>query len=215
MCRLNHILNYCIVGLVTLALGGSEARAQGRIPNFPLGVALPDGSGKNGAFWLGGDSPFGTYIGADLSFWAFGDTFLASGGTPGRAGSTVVGNTIAIGQIVNGNFTPRYFYSGTGEKKGAFFPNPGPAHKYWPKASILIKDKLYVFLSLMYMNPNATPGDPLGSRDTGSVIARVHNPRDMPTTWKVDYIALHRENLGREAHLKLGVEVVPRPGRMA
>ncbi len=126
--------------------------------------------------------------------------------------SSVVANTVAIGQIVNGNFTPRYFYKGSTEKKQAFFPNPGPSHKYWPKASILIKDKLYVFLSLMYVNPKAAAGDPGGSLDTGSVIARVHNPSAMPTNWKIDYIALHLENPGRQANLKLGIEVIPAPG---
>ncbi len=209
MWRIHRVLASCFVALAVLV---PEALAQGRIPNFPLGVALPDATGRNGVYWLGADSPFGTYIGPDVSFWAFGDTYLSTPGVRGRQLSSVVANTVAIGQIVNGNFTPRYFYKGSIEKKQAFFPNPGPSHKYWPKASVLIKDKLYVFLSLMYVNPKAAPGDPGGSQDTGSVIARVHNPSAMPTNWKIDYIALHLENPGRQANLKLGIEVLPAPG---
>jgi hypothetical protein len=210
MRRIHRVWASCLVGLV--ALGVTEARAQGRIPNFPMGVAISDSSGRSGAFWLGADSPFGTYIGPDVSFWAFGDTFLNPPGVNGRQLSNVVGNTIAIGQIVDGNFTPRYFYNGTADNRRAFFPDPGPSHKYWPKASALIEGKLYVFLSLMYVNPRVPAGDPAGAQDTGSVIARVLNPTDIPTNWRVEYIALHRENAGRQAILKLGTEILPAPG---
>ena len=172
---------------------------------------MPDDSGRNGLAWLGSDSPYGTYIGPALSFWAFGDTYLSVPGLAGRQFSGVVANTIAIGRVVGGNFIPTYYYRGTPERRQAFFPNPGPTHRYWPKASVEIDGKLYVFLSLMYVKPAVPAGDPGGVQDAGTVIARVNNPLAPPTTWQIDYLALHYEDFSREANLKLGVEVLPAP----
>lgn len=173
---------------------------------------MPDTSGRNDVLWLGADSPYGSYIGADLSFWAFGDTYLSTPGVNGRRLSSVVGNTIAIGRIVNGNFSPSYYYNGSVGRKQGFFPNPGPSHKYWPKASVVIDGKLYVFLTLIYVNPRIPPGEPDGCLDTGSVVARVNNPLAPPTSWEIDYLSLHYEDFYRQANLKLGIEVLPAPG---
>jgi hypothetical protein len=211
MCRLRRVSIPSLVGLIALTLGVTDARAQGRIPNFPLGVALPDATGRNGLFWLGGDSAQGTYLAPDVSFWAFGDTFLGAPGVSVRDAKSIVSNTVAIGQIVNGNFTPRYFYRGTSANKQAFFPDPGPSHKYWPKVPVLIKDKLYVFLTLIHFNLKVPLDDPKAVSDTGAVIARVNNPFDMPTLWRIDYLVLHLESPWTAANLKLGIEVLPAP----
>ena len=209
--RVRSTLVMSVAVWIAQALAGSEAVAQGRIPNFPQGIAVPDDSGRNGLAWLGSDSPYATYIGAGISFWAFGDTYLSVPGQAGRQLSGVVANTIAIGRVVGGNFIPAYYYRGTPDRRQAFFPNPGPTHKYWPKASVVVDGKLYVFLSLMYVNLAIPAGDPNGVRDTGTVIARVNNPLAPPTTWQIDYLALHYHNAG-EANLMLGAEVLAAPG---
>lgn len=210
--RTGSALTVAIVGWLGLILAGTEARAQGRVPNFPLGVAIPDGSGQNGLFWLGGDSPFGTYIAPEVSFWAFGDTFLSSPGVNSRQLSSVVANTIAIGLIVDGKFTPKYFYKGSAANKQAFFPNPDGSHKFWPKASAMIGGKLFVFLTLELVNLTVPLGDSGGAIETGVLVARVDNPTDIPTIWRVDYLTMHIEDPGRQANLKLGIEVLPSHG---
>ena len=106
MWRAHPVVASFVVGIVALVLDAPEARAQGRIPNFPLGVALPDSSGHNGVFWLGADSPFGTYIGPDVSFWAFGDTYLSTPGVRGRQLSSVVANSVQA--ILKFSFIPAH-----------------------------------------------------------------------------------------------------------
>ena len=205
-------LTRLILALAALTFAMPVALGQGRIPNFPPGIALPDDTGRHGVVWLGGDSPIGASLGPDLSFWAFGDTFIGDPAAPSRRLDRVVANTIAIGQTQSGTFVPRYFYRGTFDARQAFFPDPDPSHKYWPKAVLVLRGKLYVFLSLIYVNLNKGADDPLGVLDTGCVVARVNNPTEMPTRWSVDYITLHVERRPSQARLKPVVEVIPADG---
>ena len=195
----------------TVAIGffvGSvtSVHAQSRVPNFTLGQAFSDANPQNIAYWLGGDSARGTYVGPNYSFWGFGDTFLANpGSTGGRSTSNLVGNTIAIGQIdANGNFSPTYFYRGTLQNKQAFFPDPAPNFRYWCHPSVMLNGNLYVFLQLRYRVPGS---DPNGTY-AGEFIARIKNPTAIPNQWNIEYIYMISDP-NNNSDIKPGVEILP------
>ena len=72
-------------------------------------------------------------------------------------------NTVGIGRVVDGKFTVSYHYRGSPERRQAFFPDPGPSHRYWPNASIVIDGKLYLFLNLVYLDKSRPVSDPLSA----------------------------------------------------
>ncbi len=191
--------------LLATALSSQRASAQSQIPNFPLGVAFSSPSSSNNMWWLGGDAPYGMYLPGQGSFWGFSDTFLNQNG--GRQGASVVGNTIAIGQILNGNFTPTYFYGGSATKPTGFFPEPAVGTRFWIQKALYINNKLFVFLSVRYVPPGSTDTNGIYS---GEFIARVNNPTAVPWNWQVDYLTLIFTNqAGLQCTLQPGVEAIP------
>lgn len=134
--------------------------------------------------WLGGDAVYSISLGKNRMVWLFGDSFVRRDNVVSRSGSKMVSNSIAISQCESSKWQITYHWNKQGtDTSEPFFPPIKGADKLWPKDGLLYKGSLYIFLDKIQ---NTSSG--LGFRGVGTVLARIANPNDEPSRWKISYL---------------------------
>jgi hypothetical protein len=137
--------------------------------------------------WLGGDSAFSLPLSSTQSLWTFQDSFVAGHGQTTRAGAGLVAGTMALAECRGGAYTIRYFWRVSGATRKAIFDDGNTmGERFWSHQPWLHAGALYATLTVVRNDATA----PLGFLETGTKLARVANPFDLPTSWSVEYLEL-------------------------
>ncbi len=162
-------------------------RLAGFVPTFPDTSPGNDVIGLDGsrAAWIGGDVGFSCSSGG-VSYWLFGDSYIARRGTWVRVagGGGIVGNTIAVSSTASGVFSLTYYWGGTASTRRGFFDDPLNAQlgtRFSGLKPFFYNGRLYCFL----VRRQVRTGEPVGN-----VLARVNNPTAPPPSWQVDYLTV-------------------------
>jgi len=98
----------------------------------------------------------------------------------------------------------RYFWNKAKDPKPRSFFDTGTDDVwYWPLDAYLSGDMLYVSLLAVRNKPGATSTDAFGFEITGTKLATISNPHDLPNKWRIQIRDLS------DARLWLGVSIVP------
>lgn len=140
--------------------------SSGCTPTFPY---------KDG--WFGADSTFSYPTSSTRSIWTFQDTFF--GGTS-RQDSPMIGNSVAIGECVNGRWSISYYSRGG----RAFFDlGEGDHKRLWPFHPFMSEGKLYYPAAVI-----VAQGGGFGLE--GIRLIRIDNPKSPPNQWSIRYLPL-------------------------
>ena len=144
----------------------------------------PSASDLDGLFspetslWRGADAAYSVPLSPNRILWLFGDTFVASPGVPGRAGSRMVRNTLAIQSLPG---APAYFWrTRDGRAEDAFAPQSGEGW-LWPLSGQRIGPRLCLFMMQMIAKGEGA----FGFAFLKSVLLTVDNPDDDPAAWTI------------------------------
>jgi hypothetical protein len=130
------------------------------------------------SLWRGADAAYSVPLSRDRILWLFGDTFVASPGVQGRAGSRMVRNSLAIQTLPA---APKYFWrSQKGQPADAFTPDVGEGW-LWPLSGVRIGPTLYLFMMQMIAKGDGA----FGFAFLKSVLVIVDNPDDDPGAWTI------------------------------
>lgn len=168
-------------GLVLLGLlagaGGPAADGGGLARQWPDA----DKAFRGDPRWLGGDAALSVPLGDDRILWLFGDSFVATSGSRGRAESRMIRNSIAIQQGRDPRTAViRFHWRGGPAAPRSFFPEQGDRW-YWPGHGIRLREgPLVIFLFTMI----ATPGQDLGFAAAGHAIAVIDDPDAAADSWQ-------------------------------
>ncbi len=130
------------------------------------------------SLWRGADAAYSVPLSPGRILWLFGDTFVASPGIQGRAGTTMVRNSLAIQTLPGG---PRYFWrTEKGRPADAFTPDFGEGW-LWPLSGVRVGPTLYLFMMQMIAKGDGA----FGFAFLKSVLVIVDNPDDDPGAWTI------------------------------
>jgi hypothetical protein len=149
--------------------------------------------------WFGGDAAYSVAFGdGRRSLWLFGDSFVARPESPNERSYPFVHNSIAISRCEPGGLwilDPFWRQGPDGEPDAFFEPDAGAdwvqrttakggSAYYWPFGGFFAHDALFVGLLRVV---SSTPRGPfnLPFRLVGMDLARVENPRDAPSDWRI------------------------------
>jgi hypothetical protein len=130
-------------------------------------------------FWIGGDGVASADLGGGRILWLLDDTLLGNVKDGGRAGATMVNNTLGIQE--NKDAAIRFLAGKKADGKPAAFilPNGGKGW-FWPLSARRLGDRLIIFLAHIDKTPN--PGV-FGFKGIGVTLAVVDNPDAEPEKW--------------------------------
>lgn len=180
MRRNRWILSWLLLAALPHTAGGAPAEAH--VPTMAA-EAWPaaDALFHRDPRWRGGDAAYSVPLGGDRVLWLFGDSFIATGATPGRRASRMVRNSIAIQHGLDPSTASITFGWRTDSAGPAsFFPGDGDRW-YWPGHGSRIGDALVLFLSRI----RPTPGEGLGFGADGWRVALIENLDAGPSSWRI------------------------------
>lgn len=128
--------------------------------------------------WTGADGDYSLKLPDGRIIWLFSDTWIGRIENGAHRDSVIIDNSVGI---QTGNKID-FFYGRTDGKPAAMFTQPDAA--FWIYDGVLLEGRLQLFLQRVDKR-----GDD-GFRHTGTVLARISNPHDPPTDWKVEYLEL-------------------------
>jgi hypothetical protein len=139
--------------------------------------------------WMGADAAYSVRLPSGKSLWFFGDTFMKFGNMANRHDSSLIGNTVAVSNCINGQFKITYNWWLTGTTFNPFFKHNIAGRRYWPAKPWLVDNRLFVpLLDVKHI----TTG--FGFQIVGADVAIIDNPEDMPDRWRISYRALTSHN---------------------
>lgn len=135
--------------------------------------------------WLGGDAAYSVPLSATRSVWLFGDTFVGRPDQRDRAGAKLIHNSVALSECREGSFRIRYAWGEHADgSAAAFLQRPSANGFWWLMGGFLHEGRLYV--GLLAVEPGKARGAlSLPFRIVGSSLARIDNPEDDPSRWRV------------------------------
>jgi hypothetical protein len=135
--------------------------------------------------WLGADAAYSIPLSNEKSLWLFGDSFVGNKTQSERAGARMIGNSIGISSCKGNSFDIRYYWNDPYLKAPLpFFKADAPSVRYWPLDGMMYGGELYVFLSEVR---NKSSGGAFGFEIIGVKMAKISNPLDEPSRWKIQY----------------------------
>jgi hypothetical protein len=144
----------------------------------PSASELDDLFSPETSLWRGADAAYSVPLSRDRILWLFGDTFVASPGDSGRAGSRMIRNSLAIQTLPA---APKYFWRTESDKPAdAFKPETGEGW-LWPLSGVRIGSKLRLFM--MQTIPRGEGA--FGFAFLKNVLLTVDNPDDDPAAWTI------------------------------
>ena len=160
----------------------------GHRPQAICGV--PEFSYEGG--WLGGDAAYSVPLSPGRSLWLFGDSFVGPPELETRAGSHFIHNSIAISEcLAGGRWEIEYFWTraADGGDPHAFLDTGDPDRYWWLFDGFMHEGALYIGLLIV---EGSEPRGPLNLpfRYAGMKLARITNPQDTPTEWKMQILPL-------------------------
>lgn len=180
-------------GLALLVAGGFVAMAHADPEEADQSACMPDFPYKDG--WLGGDGVYSIPISETKSVWLFGDTFVARPGSESRRAAALIANSVAVSTCHRGRWSIGYHWAGTSQKPDAVFrPGTGEVRarpmRYWPLDGHMYAGALWVFLMRV---ETVDPDDAFGFAITGTDLAEISNPMDLPDQWRIRIHPLARK----------------------
>jgi hypothetical protein len=137
--------------------------------------------------WLGGDSAFSLPLSSSTSLWTFQDSFIGGHNQNTRANARLIAGTVALAECRNGTYSIHYFWNASGNPPRAIFDDRNAAgDRFWSHQPWMHEGAMYASLTIVHNDATA----PLGFAETGTKLARVANPLDVPTSWRIEYLEL-------------------------
>lgn len=149
---------------------------------FPYREQSPRG------FWLGADSNFSVALSPTHALMTFQDTFVGGKSASSRAGSAMVGNSVASITCDAGQYTVEYHWGGSNEDHRAQFDEGRAGERLWIHRPWLHQGKLF-------LTATRVTSDDQGFHELGITLARVSNPQDAPSGWNTEYFNLTDQRL--------------------
>jgi hypothetical protein len=133
--------------------------------------------------WRGADGDASVALAGSRILWLFGDTWITSPHARVRQGGQIVRNSLAIEDLATGRPGKIGFYwrENAENPRAAFRPKGGTGW-LWPLSGVRLGQTLLIFFVQVVDTANTEQGFEL----SGSVLARVSNPDDPPSEWRVD-----------------------------
>ncbi len=157
----------------------TDAEATRCLPAFPY---------QQG--WLGADAAYSVPLAPGRDLWLFGDTFVAPG-QPDRRGAAFLHNSIAIGQCDRGRWSIRYHWGHTDAGPADFLAREGNDRWWWLFDGFIREGALYLgLLQVEAREPKGSLALPFGF--TGVDLARIPNPEDPVSAWRIERLRLSR-----------------------
>jgi len=170
-----------------------QAIALGQAAAPQSGVGLPSFPYTEG--WLGADAAYSVSLGEGRSVWFFGDTFAGKATARTRNEATaMVRNSVGISTCAPQSACTMRYYWGKQytAKPRSFFDTGRDDIWYWPLDGYFDGKALYLALDEVRTRPGALKTDALGFEVTGTLWAKVSNPLEQTTAWKVETQELMR-----------------------
>lgn len=150
--------------------------------SFPYRETAPRG------FWLGADSNFSVVLSPTQALMTFQDSFVGGASPAMRAGSTMVGNSVARISCEAGQYSIDYHWGGADEEHRALFDEGREGERLWIHRPWLHAGKLF-------LTATRVTSDDSGFHELGITLARVQNPLEAPESWVTEYFNLTDQRL--------------------
>ncbi|MFN7140724.1 MAG: DUF4185 domain-containing protein [Limisphaerales bacterium] len=133
--------------------------------------------------WIGADGAYSIPLSKNKSVWLFSDTFVGKVEEGRRVNAKMINNTVAIQE--HGK-TPEFYYptNAKGEAESFIKPNDGRGF-FWLFHGTRNQDGLFFSLRHVEIVDHSSV---FGFRGFGNSMARVRNPDDHPSKWKVEQL---------------------------
>lgn len=193
---------WVIVGLALAILGcaGAPTAVEAPAPRGARLVAEPwpeaDARFRSSELWLGGDGALSVALDDERTLWLFGDSFvvdptLPSPERPGRAGTVMVRNSVAIQTGRELASARLEFFTGVAERGRpvALFTGESLSDQFWlwPGHGLVARGRLILFMHKML--PDDAPGG-LGFRPAGALALSITQIGLPPPEWVIEHIDL-------------------------
>lgn len=135
--------------------------------------------------WTGGDVAFSLPLGENRILWLFGDTWIGKVRGGKHVDSEFINNTIAIQEGKEpSKIKLDFYYSVKNGKHSSFMvPDDGKGF-FWPDhGGVRIERGLYLVMNRIARN--SVGGDALDFKEIGLTMARIPNPEDHPSKWRI------------------------------
>ncbi len=172
------------------ASGGSTGSA-GSAPVDTLAdctLAFPYLEQSPRGFWLGADSNFSVALSPTHALMTFQDTFVGGSSAASRAGSAMVGNSVASITCDAGRYAVDYYWGGANKDHRAQFDEGRAGERLWIHRPWIHQGKLF-------LTATRVTSDDQGFHELGIALARVSNPEDAPSRWNTEYFTLTDQRL--------------------
>lgn len=197
--------------LLLLSLLGAPCGARPRSQGLPIAPAqeayqaLFRGSSRG---WRGGDGVSSVPLSPQVTLWLFGDSFVGAPDDPGRPGSVMIHNSLAlqVGRAPERSNLRFYWGPESGGKPSSFFPaRKGRWH--WPYGGYRHGQALHLFLMDVSLTRS---GDPFGFRQVGTSLVRIEDPDRSPRAWRQEKVRVPHGLFRDDRQRFWGSAVLPR-----
>jgi hypothetical protein len=170
-----------LVGLLGLILVWALSACDGS--EF-TGKAAPewDALFQRESGWIGADGNYSIPLNGDTTLWLFSDTLVGKVQDGKRVDTRMINNSVGL---QHGTNAPDFFYGTTTNGQPASFITPehgSPRGYFWLGHGIRTARRLYFFMQRMV---TVQSGTPFGFKLVDSWLARVANPDDPPSQWRI------------------------------
>lgn len=157
---------------------------------------------KSSKGWIGADGNYSVKISPDKTIWFFSDTWLGEIEKNKRKNPVLINNSVGVQTYADGKFTLKYHWGKTTEGKPAALFNPRDGNGwFWPFAGIIQREKLALFLFQM---DKADGPSGFAFKNSGLVLAEIHNPDDAPNSWRIDQVKVSHVRIDEKRKVLFG-----------
>jgi hypothetical protein len=196
----------CVAGIALLVVNAASTFAQADPQEigleFDKSQAAPeiDEKFRTQAGWIGGDGAHSIDLGNNRTLWLFGDTWVGTLKDGLRSRARIVHNSVGVqcGPEAPCTFIVRE--DANGKPVDLIRPEDGRGW-LWFQNGIMVKDKLYLFLSQMDLPTEKYRPE---RKPLGQWLAIVENPQDDPRDWCINQVRMPFASYSRQRDVTFG-----------